>query len=72
MGWRHETVSLAGPAYIDYLHGQMGVAPNGIEIHPVLAMCFGKGCALPPIRPAPAGAPVARATRRVPACTASW
>src|ERR1019366_2704804 len=26
---------------------QMGVAPNGIELHPVLAMCFGRGCALP-------------------------
>lgn len=47
LGWRRETVSLAGPAYIDYLHGQMGVAPNGIEIHPVLAMCFGRGCMLP-------------------------
>jgi hypothetical protein len=30
----------------DSLHGQPGAAPNGVEIHPVLAVCFGKGCAL--------------------------
>jgi hypothetical protein len=47
MGSHVRTVSLAGPAYFDTLHGQFGVAPNGIEIHPVLAMCFGRGCSLP-------------------------
>jgi hypothetical protein len=46
MGSPHETVSLTGVGYIDYLHGQLGVAPNGIELHPVLAMCWGKGCTL--------------------------
>lgn len=49
MGWDHRTVSLAGPGYLDFRHGQTGVAPNGIEIHPVMALCFGKGCTLPPI-----------------------
>jgi hypothetical protein len=47
MGWITRTVSLAGPGYFDTLHGQFGVAPNGIEIHPIFAICFGRGCALP-------------------------
>jgi hypothetical protein len=51
MGWRRQIVSMAGVGYLDSLHGQFGVAPNGIEIHPILAMCFGKGCTLPEIRP---------------------
>lgn len=46
-GWHgHRYVSLAGVGYFDSLHGQPGAAPNGVEIHPVLAVCFGKGCAL--------------------------
>src|SRR5439155_22709403 len=28
---------LSGVAFFDFLHGQTGVAPNGIELHPVLA-----------------------------------
>ena len=47
MGWRKRTVSLAGVGYFDSLHGQMGVAPNGIELHPILAICFGRACRLP-------------------------
>jgi hypothetical protein len=27
---------LGGVAFFDYLHGQTGVAPNGIELHPIL------------------------------------
>jgi hypothetical protein len=27
---------VGGVAFFDYLHGQTGVAPNGIELHPVL------------------------------------
>ncbi len=27
---------VVGVAFFDYLHGQTGVAPNGIELHPVL------------------------------------
>jgi hypothetical protein len=30
-------VSLTGPGFFDFVHGQKGVAPNGIELHPVLA-----------------------------------
>jgi hypothetical protein len=47
IGWGHRTVSMTGVGYMDSLHGQPGVAPNGMEIHPILAMCFGRGCALP-------------------------
>jgi len=31
-------VEIQGPAFFDPIHGQTGVAPNGIEIHPVLAI----------------------------------
>lgn len=34
-------VQVTGVAMFDFLHGQRGVAPNGIEIHPVLAINFG-------------------------------
>jgi hypothetical protein len=27
---------VTGVAFFDFLHGQTGVAPNGIELHPVL------------------------------------
>jgi hypothetical protein len=27
---------VTGVAFFDYLHGQIGVAPNAIELHPVL------------------------------------
>ena len=42
----HTTVSLAGVGFFDFIHGQSGVAPNGFELHPVTAICFGAGCAL--------------------------
>jgi hypothetical protein len=38
-------VTLTGLAFFDRIHGQRGVAPNGIELHPVLA--FQAGCDLP-------------------------
>jgi len=31
----------------DFLHGQTGVAPNGIELHPVLNIVFNPGAAAP-------------------------
>jgi hypothetical protein len=37
-------VTLMGIGFFDYQHGQTGVAPNAIELHPVLAMCVGAGC----------------------------
>ena len=38
------TVSVVGVGFFDALHGQTGVAPNGIELHPVLGICFGQNC----------------------------
>jgi hypothetical protein len=34
-------VQVTGVGSFDFLHGQSGVAPNGIELHPVLAIRFG-------------------------------
>lgn len=33
-------VRLTGVGFFDFLHGQTGVAPNGIELHPVLDIVF--------------------------------
>ena len=33
-------VTVTGIAFFDPLHGQEGVAPNGIELHPVLMIDF--------------------------------
>jgi hypothetical protein len=35
-----EPVRITGVGFFDFLHGQTGVAPNGIEIHPVLNIVF--------------------------------
>jgi hypothetical protein len=34
------TVHLMGVLFFDVLHGQRGVAPNGVELHPVLALGY--------------------------------
>src|SRR5260370_41868656 len=36
-------VQIKGPGMFDFLHGQTGVAPNGIEIHPILDIIFNPG-----------------------------
>ena len=33
-------VTITGVGFFDLLHGQTGVAPNGIELHAVLSICF--------------------------------
>jgi hypothetical protein len=33
-------VTVTGVGFFDFLHGQTGVAPNGIELHPVLDISF--------------------------------
>jgi hypothetical protein len=38
------TITIRGVGFFDYLHGQNGVAPNAIELHPLLQICFGAGC----------------------------
>jgi hypothetical protein len=35
---------ITGVPMFDLLHGQTGVAPNGIEIHPVMSVAFVSGC----------------------------
>jgi hypothetical protein len=37
-------VSVAGVGFWDTEHGQFGASPNGIELHPLLAICFGADC----------------------------
>jgi len=32
---------VTGVGFFDFLHGQTGVAPNGIELHPLLDISFG-------------------------------
>jgi hypothetical protein len=36
-------VTITGVGFFDFLHGQTGVAPNGIELHAVLDVSFGTG-----------------------------
>ena len=43
-------VRITGVGFFDFLHGQTGVAPNGIELHPVLAVSFN-----PPTAPTTSG-----------------
>lgn len=35
------TVTVTGVGFFDYPHGQRGVAPNAVELHPVLSITFG-------------------------------
>ena len=44
----NDTISLVGIGFFDSTHGQTGGAGNGAELHPVIDLCFGKGCALGP------------------------
>jgi hypothetical protein len=36
-------ITVTGVGFFDFLHGQTGVAPNGIELHAVLDIQFGSG-----------------------------
>jgi len=40
-------VRIQGVGMFDFLHGQTGVAPNGIEIHPILDIIFNPGTPTP-------------------------
>src|SRR4029079_14666550 len=46
---------VSGVAFFDFLHGQTGVAPNGIELHPVLEFACLATAGPPPPPPPPAG-----------------
>jgi hypothetical protein len=41
-------VTIAGVGFFDFKHGQSGVAPNAIELHPVLRFSVGAGTTAPP------------------------
>ena len=36
--------TITGVAFFDAPHGQTGMAPNAIELHTILSICFGKDC----------------------------
>jgi hypothetical protein len=36
-------VQIKGVGFFDFLHGQTGVAPNGVELRPVLDIIFNRG-----------------------------
>ena len=36
----HRTVDVRGIGFMDPVHGQTGVAPNGVELHPVIGITF--------------------------------
>jgi hypothetical protein len=36
----HRAVRLDGIGFLDELHGQTGVAPNGLELHPLLGIAI--------------------------------
>ena len=40
------TMSVRGIGFFDFYHSQFGQARNGIELHPVTAICFGRNCDL--------------------------
>jgi hypothetical protein len=42
------TARVVGVGFFDYRHGQTGVAPNGIELHPVLGFACLSGAKPPP------------------------
>jgi len=52
------TATITGVGFFDFLHGQRGVAPNGIELHPVLDFEGQPAAAVAPAPPSPAPAPV--------------
>jgi hypothetical protein len=47
-------VHVVGVGFWDYKHGQSGVAPNAIELHPVLSM---RWAGMAPLPPSPASTP---------------
>ena len=46
-------VTVRGVGFWDFLHGQTGVAPNGIEIHSVLDITFGAAALAPAVQSLP-------------------
>jgi hypothetical protein len=42
----NETVTVVGIGFFDAIAGESYAAPNGVELHPVLGICFGRDCTL--------------------------
>jgi hypothetical protein len=42
----YETVTVVGVGFFDDKAGESYCAPNGLELHPVLGICFGRDCRL--------------------------
>lgn len=40
----NQPVTIIGVGFFDTIHGSASQAPNGIELHPILAMCVGQDC----------------------------
>ena len=37
-------ISVRSVGFFDFYHRQLGQAKNGIELHPVTGICFGRNC----------------------------
>jgi hypothetical protein len=48
-------VTIRGIGFWDFLHGQTGVAPNGIELHSVMDITFGASALAPGVQSLPEG-----------------
>ena len=69
----YKPITVVGPAFFDFLHGQDGLAPNGIEIHPVLAIGTGAGAPAPEApRPSSTSSASASATSSCPGDVLVW
>jgi len=58
-------VHVTGVGFFDFKHGQSGVAPNAIELHPILSIRWGAVVVAPP--PAGTGTPVSTPATPAPA-----
>lgn len=56
------TVTLTGVGFFDFLHGQTGVAPNGIELHPVLSVVVAGASTATPTATATSSFPIGART----------
>jgi hypothetical protein len=59
-------VTVVGVGFFDFLHGQTGVAPNGIELHPLLDVVFNDASPTP--SPTPTGFPTPTPAQGPAAC----
>ena len=63
------TATLTGVGFFDVIHGQTGVAPNGIELHPILS--FSGSCASGGATPTATSSAAANTPQATPTTTTS-